>query len=178
MIEIDVSAFERVFGEGRIIGDLLGSGFVISRSRDYLAIKRLAIHPRVFPYLSDDFTSDPKQWEPIFSEQVIYLLAKDADGVFGLGVFIPQTHAQYGAHLAFLPRSYGRLARSSFEQMLGWMWKNSTARRLVGEIERSNTLAIRFARKAGFEIYGINRRSKLKGGVMVDQVALGISKPE
>jgi RimJ/RimL family protein N-acetyltransferase len=62
--------------------------------------------------------------------------------------------------------------------MISWMWENSTARRLIGEIERSNTLAIRFARRAGFEIYGINRKSKLKGGLLVDQVAMGISKPE
>jgi RimJ/RimL family protein N-acetyltransferase len=49
---------------------------------------------------------------------------------------------------------------------------------LVGEIERGNTLAVRFACRAGFQIYGINRRSFLKGGVLRDRVCLGISKPE
>lgn len=175
--DIDVQAFERTFGEKRVIGKL-PPAFSVVHSRDYAAIRALAIHPRIFPHISDDFTSDPKQWQPNRSEWAIYLLANDVDGVFGLGVFLPHTHAQFGAHMAFLPRSWGNLAQSSFKQMLTWMWQNTTARRLIGEIERSNTLALRFARRAGFEIYGINRRSKLKGGVLVDQVCLGISKPE
>lgn len=175
---IDVGAFERAFGEGRVAGKSHVPAFSIFRSRDYSAIRALAIHPRVFPHISDDFTRDPKTWQPVESEFAVHLLAKDEEGIFGLGVFLARTHCEYEAHMAFLPRSYGNLAQSSFKTMIAWMWQNSTARRLIGEIERSNTLAIRFARRAGFEIYGINRKSKLKGGLLVDQVAMGISKPE
>ena len=50
--------------------------------------------------------------------------------------------------------------------------------RLVGEVPRNNHLGIRFARRAGFEFYGINKRSTLRGGVLLDQVCLGISKAD
>lgn len=149
----------------------------ISRSRDYAAIRKLATHPRIFPAISDDFTANPEQWRPIESELVTYLLATDEEGPFGVGIFIPDTWACWKAHMAFLPRSYGNQAQTSFKRMLGWMWQNTSAKRIVGEIERGHLLAIRFARGAGFAIYGINRKSFLKGGVLCDRVCLGISKP-
>lgn len=173
-----MTILECSFREQRVAGKLPVGQRAIFRSRDWAAIRKLATHPRIFPQIADDFTSDPKKWKPIESEMVIYLLAADDQGPFGFGIFIPQTHVQYGAHMAFLPRSYGAEASASFKEMLGWMWQNTTARRLVGEICRSNTLAIRFARRAGFEPYGINRQSYLRGGVLLDQVCLGISKPQ
>lgn len=175
-----VKAMEQVHGLPRVACRLpqAGDAAKVFRTRDYRAIRELATHPRIFPHVSDDFTSDPKLWKPIESETVIYLLATDDKGPFGCGIFIPDTWACWKAHMAFLPRSYGNLAQSSFKKMLDWMWQNSQARRLVGEIARDNTLAIRFARRAGFVFYGVNKKSKLRGGVLVDQVCLGISKPE
>lgn len=176
METIDVAAFEKQFGEGRIVGKLRGVEAKIFRSRDYKAIRTLATHPRIFPQICDDFTSDPKLWKLPESEQVIYLLGADDQGPFGFGIFMPQTHVQFGAHMAFLPRSYGELALTAFKEMLAWMWTHTTARRIVGEIVRENKLAIRFARRAGFEIYGVNDKSYLRGGVLRDQFCLGISK--
>ncbi len=174
--EINVEAFEHEFGEARVVGRLQPE-FIVFRSRDFKAIRALALHPRIFPHISDDYSNDVKVWQPTENEQVITLLAKDTEGIFGFGVFIPQTHMQYGSHMGFLPRSYGNLALQSFKEMLDWMWQNTQARRLVGEVPRNNRLGIRFARRAGFEVYGINKGSTLRGGVLLDQVCLGISKP-
>jgi RimJ/RimL family protein N-acetyltransferase len=175
-------AIDAAYREPRVMGKLPAmqneNGVRIFRSRDYAAIRALATHPRIFPHICDDFTSDPKAWTPIESELVTYLLATDQEGPFGFGIFIPDTWACWKSHTAFLPRSYGVVALTSFKQMLAWMWANSQARRLVGEIDRANILAIRFARRAGFQIYGINRQSFLKGGELRDRVCLGISKPE
>ena len=180
MMEEAIKVLEQTYREPRIAGKLpsVGDASKIFRSRDYRAIRELILHPRIFPHVSDDFTSNPEKWKPIESETVTYLLATDEKGPFGLGVFIPDTWACWKSHMAFLPRSYGNQALTSFKTMLGWMWRNTSARRLVGEIARENKLAIRFARRAGFSIYGVNVKSKLRGGVLVDQVCLGISKPE
>lgn len=177
-IGIDIRAFESVHGEARPLGKLRASSEIsVYRSRDYLAIKALCTHPRVFPAISDDYTSDPHKWEPPQDERVIYLLASSHKKIFGFGIFLPRTHVQYEAHFGFLPRAYGADAAHAFEQMLSWAWQNTTALRIVGEIVKANTLAIRFARRAGFEIYGLNKASYLRGGVLHDQVCLGISKP-
>ena len=175
--EIDVKALDRQFGEGRIAGTLPPE-FTVSQSRDYAAIRRLCVHPRIFPLIADDFHLDSKQWRTPESEEIVYLLATDEHGAFGLGIFHPITFVCWNAHFAFLPRGYGNRARLSFARMLGWMWEKTTAQKIVGEIVRENHLAIRFARSVGCEIYGINKKSFLRGGELRDQVCLGISKPE
>lgn len=149
---------------------------MIFRSRDWRAIKALVCDPAIFPHVSDDFYKTPESWQPTQSEDVIYLLAKDSVGLFGFGIFLPLTWACYQAHMGFLPRSYGAQAIASFKEMLTWMWANSKARRLVGEIGSDNRRAIQFAVRAGFEKYGVNQKSRLRGGEMRDQVCLGISK--
>ena len=180
MMEEAIKVLEQTYREPRIVGKLpsVADAGKIFRTRDYRAIRELILHPRVFPHVCDDFTSNPDTWKPVESDLVTYLLATDEKGPFGLGIFIPDTWACWKSHMAFLPRSYGNQALTSFKTMLGWMWQNTSARRLVGEIARENKLAIRFARRAGFSIYGVNVKSKLRGGALVDQVCLGISKPE
>lgn len=149
---------------------------VIARTRDYAAIRALCTHPAIYPMICDDFTADPKAWQPPRDESIVYLLASDDDGPCGFGIFHPHNRACFEGHFGFLPRVYGADARKTFERMLAWMFQNTEARRIVGEIARDNKLAIRFARSAGFEIYGVNKRSKLRGGVLIDQICLGISK--
>jgi hypothetical protein len=150
---------------------------MIERSTNTAVIKALATHPTVFPYVSDDFFPDPEAWQPPESETIVYLLAKDAEGFFGFGAFIPENLSCWKAHMGFLPRSYGVPAIEAFGEMLAWMWKHTTAARIVGEICQENRRAIQFAVRSGFEPYGVNRKSRLRGGILRDQVCLGISKP-
>ncbi len=177
-VELDLAAWESAHNEARIPGKMPAPEFIVYRSRDYAALRTLAVHPRIFPQITDDFTQDPKEWKPQPNEAIMHLLAKDERGLFGFGVFIPRTHIQYEAHMGFLPRSYGQLALASFKEMFRWMWANTQARRIVGEIVRENKLAIRFTRRAGCEVYGINPKSFLRGGKLRDQFCVGISKPE
>lgn len=148
----------------------------IERSRDYSAIRALCIHPRIFPLIADDFHPEPSAWQVPENEHIVYLLAVDNEGAFGFGIFYPINMACWSAHMGFLPRSYGPDARHSFKRMLNWIWANTTARKIVGDIARDNLLALRFARSVGFEIYGVNKKSVVRGGVLRDQVCLGISK--
>jgi hypothetical protein len=150
---------------------------MIERIQDPALVKMLATHPAILPYISDDWTRKPEEWDAPVNDSIVYLVASDAGISFGFGAFVPQTWTCYQAHLGFLPSSYGDVAITAFKEMLGWMWANSTAARLVGEICQENRRAIAFAKRAGFEEYGINQKSFLRGGVLRDQVCLGISKP-
>lgn len=150
----------------------------IQRSRDWALIKKLATDPAIFPHIYDDYTRDPAKWSPAETELVHYLVASDGEGVFGFGIFMPDTWTCWKAHIGFLPRSYGAKALTSFKVMLRSMWENSRAARIVGEVCQENRRAIQFALRAGFVAYGVNRRSRLRDGVLHDQVCLGISKPD
>lgn len=151
--------------------------FAIERSRDFGLLKKLATDPAIFPHICDDYFSDPEIWQPPRDAFIVNLIARDYAGAFGFGIFAPRTLACYEAHLGFLPRSYGDKALTSFKAMLAWVWKNTTAARIVGEIPIENRRAIAFAKRAGFKRYGLNPASKLRGGVLRDQICLGMSRP-
>lgn len=149
---------------------------MLERSRDYAAIKALATHPAVFPFITDDYHPDPAAWQPPQDDHVYYLVARDAGGPFGLGIFIPENFAAWRAHVAFLPRSRGAKALVSWKAMLRSIWETTTAERIFGEIDHRNRAAIRFCLASGFSRYGTNPRSVRRGGELRDQVCLGISK--
>lgn len=149
----------------------------IQRSTDAARIKALAAHPAIFPWVADDYFPDPEKWEPTVTSNVVNLLAIDELGDFGFGIFHPKNYACFEGHLGFLPRSYGPPAIEAFTRMLAWMWENTTAARIVGEICQDNSRALQFAVSAGFESYGVNQKSILRGGRLRDQICLGISRP-
>ncbi len=149
----------------------------IARTFDADRLKALCVDPAIFSHINDDFYLSPDDWEPSVHKFVVNLIARDSEGDFGFGIFIPDTHTCYKAHMGFLPRSYGPKALEAFKSMLNWMWDYTTAARIVGEVCRENRRAIQFAIRAGFKPYGINEKSRLRGGILRDQVCLGISKP-
>lgn len=154
----------------------MADGIDIQRTRNLALIHSLSTDPSIFPHITDDYHPNSDQWTPSDNENVIYLVGTDLHGPFGFAVFIPQTWACWQAHIGFLPRSYGGPALQAFREMLGWMWANTKAARIVGEICVENRRAIAFVERAGFERYGLNPKSILRGGELRDQVCLGISK--
>lgn len=163
----DISAFQPIERPAYSVG----------RTFDADRLKAICIDPAIFSHINDDFFPSSGTWNPNVQECVINLIAQDWEGDFGFSIFIPDTNTCYKAHMGFLPRSYGPKALESFKSMLNWMWDYTTAARIVGEVCRENRRAIQFAIRAGFKPYGINEKSRLRGGILTDQVCLGISKP-
>ena len=149
---------------------------IVERTYQVDLIKTLATDPSIYPHVSDDFLT-PEEWTPSIDELVINLVARDVKGYFGFGIFMPRYWSCYDAHFGFLPRSYGDDALNAFKRMLNLMWANTKAFRIVGEICAGNRRAIAFAKRAGCSEYGINVKSRLRGGILRDQVCFGISKP-
>lgn len=150
---------------------------LIERIKDPKLIKMLATDPAIFPHVSDDWVKKPEEWQAPMNDSLVYLVASDGHIFFGFGAFFPQSWSCYQAHMGFLPSHYGAQAIAAFKEMLAWMWEHTTAARIVGEIAQENRRAIQFSMRAGFQKYGVNEKSKLQGGVLHDQVCLGISRP-
>jgi RimJ/RimL family protein N-acetyltransferase len=173
--KVDIRAWETVHGEEREAVKL-AKKIEVFRSEDFAKIRELCSHARIFPHISDDFT-DKKNFPLPSGDAIRYLLCRDDEGVFGFVIFMATNYACWEAHVGFLPRSYGSQALRAFKAAISWMWANTRARRVTGAVIRENALALRFARKAGFEIFGVNKKAYLKGGKLHDQICLGISKP-
>lgn len=155
---------------------MVSSGLKVERTYDYKTIRELALDPHVYKHVSDDYSSRDS-WQVPEGAQYVYLLASDDSHALGFAAFLPRNRVMCEAHICFLPRAYGERAQMAFRAMLDWVWRNTQYKRIVGEIPISNRRALAFVRKAGVEAYGINKASKMRNGILEDQVALGISCP-
>jgi len=154
------------------------------RSFDYSLIRDIITHPKLWPHLSDDLTPPASQFRPVESPLIWYVLpyyhrsSEEAPDLLGMWMFVPQTSICWEVHTALLPVAWGPLGQMAARLLPGWMWANSQCRRIVTNVPSPNRLALRFAIKAGMKIYGCNRQSYLKNGVLCDQLCLGLSKPD
>jgi RimJ/RimL family protein N-acetyltransferase len=152
------------------------------RSIDYELIRSIITHPKLWPYLSDDNSPAPEDWQPIRHEALWYVVVReietDAAGeLLGLWMFVPQNSICWEIHTALLPSAWGERGQLASRLLAGWLWKNTPCRRVVTNVPASNGLALHFAHQAGMKIYGINEASYLKGGKLLDQICLGLTKP-
>ena len=71
-----------------------------------------------------------------------------------------------------------RPAKAACIEALKWMVKNTDIQKIVAEIPVIHRHIKLFALSVGFSLEGLNRKSYLKNGVIVDQWLMGITKQE
>lgn len=147
------------------------------RTQDYALIKQIITHEKVFPYSSDDYTPSPKDYEPIKSDLIWYVLVKDGEELLGMWTFIPQNAICWEIHTTLLPNAWGERAIKAAKELADWVWKNTPCLRVITNVPEYNRLALRFAKAAGLEPFGLNCKSYMKTGILHDQIMLGVSKP-
>jgi hypothetical protein len=89
----------------------------------------------------------------------------------------PQTSVCWEIHTVLLPCAWGARGMQAALELPDWIWERTTCRRIVTHVPSNNRLALRFAKEAQMTQYGINEKSYLKNGVLLDQACLGISAP-
>lgn len=147
----------------------------IERTNNYPLLMRIATHPRIYRPTSDDASPLPGAVRIPEREDCIYLLARIDQQILGFVAFCPVNGVTFDAHLCFLTR--GPVNQQAFQKMLGWMWGATKAQRIIGAVPSYNRLAIRFAEKAGFSVYGVNQKSWMKNKRLYSMICLGISRP-
>ena len=154
------------------------------RSFDYQLIRRIMTHPRIFPHISDDYSPAMSEYRPVESGQIWYVIVRDIypdagpEEILGLWMFVPQNGVCWEVHTCLLPAAWGERGQRAARMLPDWIWENTHCQRIVTNVPTPNRLALHFALKAGMKIFGVNRESYLKHGVLCDQVMLGISKSE
>jgi len=145
-------------------------------TRDWELIKDIVTHPKIYPYVSDDFSPAPEQWEPIDSAVAHYVVIRDGDDLLGLWAFYEHTPIVWNVHTCLLPAAYGQRARRAAKEMAAWIWANTKCLRLTTEVPERNRLALHFARDAGMAEYGFNPASYMKNQQLCGVHLLGMSK--
>lgn len=149
----------------------------LSRTFNYELVRRIVTHPKVYPFLSDDGSPPASEWEPSQNGGVYYVLVEDDGEPVGVLMFTPHNSICYEGHTALLPVVWGKGAEIGAMTAL-WMFENTPCRRIIGNAPIFNLRALSYAQRAGMHVFGVNERSYLKGGVLYDQIVLGMSKED
>ena len=148
------------------------------RTLDMDVVRNILTHPRIYPHISDDHSPPVDEYDPPRHDSIWYVLAFDEDAgdeLLGLWMFVPQNSVCWEVHTALLPLAWGERGHAAARVLPDWIFAKTSCRRIVTNVPSTNRLALRFAISAGMKIYGVNRESFLKDGILCDQVCLGIS---
>ena len=145
-------------------------------SQDWPLIKSLVLHPALIGGLQDDFAK-VTDWEPIDHPSVHYRVVRDDGEVIGLFIVCCISPILWLVHQMFLPSAWGFKSKRAGREFARWIWSNTNVERITGEIVESNTLALRYAQQAGFDVWGVNPRCVMKDGKLQDLIHVGISRP-
>jgi len=150
----------------------------VERIRDPGLVIQAVTHPRVWPHSSDDFSPPPDEiGRCIDVANHIYVGCWAVDEYLGCYLFVPINRILYDVHTMLLPSAWGATGNRCAEATLKWVWDNLPSKRLTTSVPDNNPLALRYARRVGFEDYGYSPRSIQKGGVLLGQYLLGLDRP-
>ncbi|HEX3941583.1 MAG TPA: hypothetical protein VHX11_08895 [Acidobacteriaceae bacterium] len=148
--------------------------FSLATDRD--AIRRVITDPQLYPRMSDDFSPPPAAYEP--PKEATFIEVRDGEELLGYFGLIEENAVCWKVHTCLLPSTWGPRAKQASREFIAWLWQNTRCQRLITDVPSDNRLALRFAKQGGLTEYGINPKSFSRGGVLLDQFCLGISKPE
>lgn len=152
--------------------------YVFEKTNDPDIIKSVLAHESVYRHLHDDYAGPREEWEPPIHGLIHYFAVRDESGTL-LGMFMANQHNAIAVeiHTAFLPEAWGKHVRAAASEFLEWIWANTGILRVIGKVVASNRASLRYAESLGFEVFGIDKRSKMVGGKLQDQIYFGISRP-
>lgn len=155
---------------------VIESSLTIERTQDWPLIKRIVTHEKVWPHVTDDYSSAPELWEPIQHESAFYVLVSEDGNSLGLFALYPHNRICWAVHTCLLPECYGETSRRIARESIEWVFSNTECLRIITEVPAYNRIALKFAKDAGMTEYGVNPESYMKGGKLRDLILLGISK--
>lgn len=127
----------------------------VERTRDYADIFAIAKHPRIWPHWSDGEPLPEKAPQPVAPSREYWLVVKDDEGAIGCVRFVHQTKVAVEGHFGFLPRAWGLKAFAGAQTAHAWLFGQTPYRTIIGFTPAYNRLALRFARRLGYEARGL-----------------------
>lgn len=117
----------------------------------------------------------PPTWAPPVSDNfmVVQYGVFDREEICGVIILLRQNGVMWDAHIVFKRKLYGK-ALSACRFVMADMFKRDDCLKIKVEIPTTNAPAISLAKRAGFKLLGINERSIMKGGKILDLAVLTI----
>lgn len=147
---------------------------IVKVTRDIALIKSIVFHPAIFAHISEDGASQPEELP-----DAIYLAGIDNAGVVvGIFVCIPVSRHVMDVHIHVLPEHRKESAMHFAKACFDWIWDSTPTVKICAQVPTCCENVFNFAKKAGFDVEGVNRRSWKKSGIFFDSWYLGLLRGE
>ena len=146
-------------------------------TEDTELIKSIVTHPRIWRDLIDDFDGEPEEYEAKIHPQVLYAIAKEEGVALALCIFSLHSTICWEVTIMALDAGRGR-ALDVAEAGKKWIFTKTPCLRLIGRVLKSNRLALKLNKAAGFKVYGVNKQCVMRNGKLEDVVLFGLSRSE
>lgn len=147
---------------------------MIEPTTDYDFIIKVALNDEIWPWISDDFGVKENY---IPDEKMLYL--KVSDELNDVGFFSINCHNSvlFEIHTAILPDFWGKSLKYSAE-VIEWIFANTACQKLITFVPENNNRALAFAERSGLKREAFITDSFLKGGILIGQHVLSVSRGE
>jgi RimJ/RimL family protein N-acetyltransferase len=149
----------------------------VARCTDYEFISAVFRHPDVWPFICDDYSSDPEWFRADCAGRVYVVPSLDGIpmGCFSLNDCNGSTVEM---HTAILPEFRGPTTAQAFAVLLDFIeWEHPNVKRLRTWVPAFNTAAYKGALHAGMSHCGTEPASFLRYGELHDLHLFGVSIP-
>jgi hypothetical protein len=147
------------------------------RTTDYSLIRQILTDPDLYGRMGDDFLPPRKDFLVNTHPAIWYVLVVEGCKLLGMFGFFPENEICWAAHVALFRGIHPRVTHQAGEEIVEWLWRNTSCERLIASVPLSNPAAVRFGLRAmGLVRYGVNPRSFLKNGILQSQILMGRSR--
>ena len=151
----------------------MGGNVKVKRSYNVDAIRKVLL--RLFDTIAEDgFSADCI--EPDVEGQC--WLACIAEETIGYYCILKRNAVTYEIHAQILPEYRKEYSVESGFAVLQWMMDNTDAMKIIAQVPMIYPNVKAFCQRFGFRVEGILTKSYLKGGELVDQWILGVSRDQ
>jgi len=148
---------------------------------DNETIKAIYADESIWPSVTDDGALDIQAinfTDALNNQGLYFIIIEDNNKPVGIFLFNPWNMACYEMHSAVLPEYRGEGSIEAARLAGMWMFSNTLCQKLITQIPVTNYAARALAKVGGMVQEGINRKSFLKSGKLIDQYIYGICKED
>ena len=128
----------------------------------------------MYKELHDDYAVPMDSWEPTIHPQVGYVEIREDEELLGLAICGRHSAVEVEVHNALLPHLGWKRRVRVMREFFAWLEKCGF-KRVIGKVPATNRYALKLNEAAGMKRFGVDERSFLRDGVLVDQVYFGLS---
>jgi|SRR5689334_17494732 len=128
-------------------------------------------HPKVHPWVVDDFSDRAPMPESVSHPNVVCLMPDSQDAYT---IFIPHRFVIWELHGAVLPEARHKSLMFG-QRAIAWMKENTPCRLILSYVPKGNFRAMALDRALGFTKVGVLERSHLLGGKLHNMTLMSLS---